>query len=85
MMMEEEVERGRAEVRGMKALKDRVDGILAGLEKESEGMIDGEELIPGMAMKSGKHGGEGESLTTKKIASRGDTRMWEMMREEGIW
>ena len=98
MMMEEELERGRAEIRGMKVMKEKVDGILAGLGEgldkeiavavETMGLdkeIVGEKVgLEGLGKDHGSLNGP-KRLKTKEAASEREERMWKMLREEGNW
>ena len=98
MMMEEELEKGRAEIRAMKAMKEKVDGILAGLgeglDKEIAVAVETVGLDKEIAVE--KMGLEGlgkddmplngpKRLKTKEAASEREERMWKMLREEGNW
>lgn len=68
LLMEEQVERGKAERKGMEELKAKVDEVLAGFE-------DGLDWGPAGVSRSGHQSEEEKKLDAEK-------RMWEFLRED---
>lgn len=79
LLMEEQVERGKAEQKGMEELKAKVDEVLAGLGEgldrggEDDGVGGG---VDGAVTRSGHQSKEEK----KKIEA--EKRMWEFLRED---